>query len=203
MEAVAPGTQQAVTWNGLGSDGKVQPEGRYEFRVFSGPAAQAAQAGQQDNQSAFNFLRHKFPVRGPHDYGRENARFGAGRDGHSHQGQDVFAKCGTPLGAARGGTVKARAYHSSAGHYVVIDGDETSVDYAYMHLTKAALPAEGERVYTGQQLGEVGETGNARGCHLHFELWEGGWYDGGAPFDPYPMLQAWDRESGTATGARR
>ena len=29
----------------------------------------------------------------------------------------------------------------------------------------------GDRVYTGQELGAVGDTGNARGCHLHFEEW--------------------------------
>ena len=36
-------------------------------------------------------------------------RFGAARRGHVHQGQDVFARCGTPLVAARGGKVTTRA----------------------------------------------------------------------------------------------
>ena len=31
----------------------------------------------------------------------------------------------------------------------------------------------GDRVYTGQRIGAVGDTGNARGCHLHFEMWRG------------------------------
>ena len=55
---------------------------------------------------------------------RRGARFGAGRGGHSHQGQDVMAKCGTKLVAARGGIVKFSGYHSAAGNYVVIDGDD-------------------------------------------------------------------------------
>ena len=39
---------------------------------------------------------------------------------------------------------------------------------------------EGDRVYTGQQIGTVGESGNASGCHLHFEIWSApGWYEGG------------------------
>ena len=49
-------------------------------------------------------------------------------------------------------------------------------------------------MYTGQELGAVGDTGNARGCHLHFEEWTSpGWYDGGRPFDPLPDLKRWDR----------
>jgi murein DD-endopeptidase MepM/ murein hydrolase activator NlpD len=42
----------------------------------------------------------------------------------------------------------------------------------------------------------VGDTGNASGCHLHFELWSApGWYAGGEPFDPLPRLQRWDAQS--------
>jgi murein DD-endopeptidase MepM/ murein hydrolase activator NlpD len=51
-------------------------------------------------------------------------------------------------------------------------------------------------VRTGQPIGFVGDTGDADGCHLHFEMWSGpGWYTGGSPFDPLPSLQAWDRVS--------
>jgi murein DD-endopeptidase MepM/ murein hydrolase activator NlpD len=147
-------------------------------------------------RDSFDLYDHIFPVRGRHDYGGAGARFGAGRSGHSHQGHDVFARCGTKLVAARGGTVKFKQYHSVAGHYLVIDGDHTEVDYAYMHLTTASPFNPGDRVFTGQQIGTVGESGNAHGCHLHFEMWSGpGWYDGGRPFDPLPHLQAWDAYS--------
>ena len=62
-----------------------------------------------------------FPVLGPHGYGEFAAKFGGGR---GHQGQDVFAACGTPLVAARGGIVKFKQYHSRAGYYLVIDGEQ-------------------------------------------------------------------------------
>lgn len=198
--AVAPGAEQRVDWDGT-HNGAVVPEGRYEFRVFPVTAAAAsdpARAGEPPLVAdSFRFLDHKFPVRGRHDYGQEMAAFGAGRSGHSHQGHDVFAACGTPVVAARGGKVRWKAFQSRAGNYLVIDGDGTDTDYAYMHLQGPALVDKGEQVVTGQRLGNVGDTGVASGCHLHFELWSGpGWYEGGSPFDPLPFLKAWDAQSG-------
>ena len=51
----------------------------------------------------FTFVGTVFPVREPHTFGEGGARFGAGRAGHVHEGQDVMARCGTPLVAPRGG----------------------------------------------------------------------------------------------------
>jgi murein DD-endopeptidase MepM/ murein hydrolase activator NlpD len=192
---VAPETPQTVAWDGTVA-GKVQKAGRYAFRVSAvdatGATAVSAQADEQD-PAEIHFLQHEFPVRGPHYFGEHAARFGGGR---GHQGQDVFAACGTPLVAARGGVVKFKQYHSRAGHYIVVDGSKTAVDFAYMHLRDAALVDAGDRVRTGQLIGYVGQTGRASGCHLHFELWTGpGWYDGGSPFDPLPSLLAWDKTS--------
>ena len=54
----------------------------------------------------------------------------------------------------------------------------------------------GETTLVGQKVGKVGTTGNSTGCHLHFELWVGaGWYTGGGPIDPLPLLQYWDSYS--------
>jgi murein DD-endopeptidase MepM/ murein hydrolase activator NlpD len=194
---VAPEMPRTLAWDGT-AGGRLQRDGRYAFRVTAvgsdGARAVSAQAPQTAPDPAqIHFLGHEFPVRGPHYFGEFAARFGGGR---GHQGQDVFAACGTPLVAARGGTVKFKQYHSRAGHYLVIDGERTGVDYAYMHLRDAALVNAGERVRTGQLLGYVGQTGRASGCHLHLELWKApGWYDGGSPFDPLPSLLAWDRTS--------
>jgi murein DD-endopeptidase MepM/ murein hydrolase activator NlpD len=192
---VPPDVVQSISWSGRLGRAAARP-GRYAFRLTAasadGAEARSAQTGDVE-RDAFDLYDHIFPVRGRHDYGGAGARFGTGRAGHSHQGHDVFAKCGTRMVAARGGRVKFKQYHSAAGHYLVIDGDGTDVDYAYMHLDQPSPFSEGDRVYTGQTIGAVGESGNARGCHLHFELWGApGWYDGGKPFDPLPSLQAWD-----------
>jgi murein DD-endopeptidase MepM/ murein hydrolase activator NlpD len=134
-----------------------------------------------------------FPVRGAHSFGGAGARFGTGRTGHTHQGQDVLAACGTPLVAAQSGTVRAAKFQSSAGNYLVIDGTSPDQDSAYMHLQAPTPLKAGQAVAAGQAIGNVGETGNAQGCHLHFELWSApGWYVGGKPFDPLPQLKAWE-----------
>ena len=84
---------------------------------------------------------------------------GAGR---GHQGQDVFAKCGTKIVAARGGKVQTNAYQSAAGYYVVIDGKKTGKDYVYMHMEKKGRPKEGSRVRTGEMIGRESDTGDAQ-----------------------------------------
>jgi hypothetical protein len=135
----------------------------------------------------------RFPIVGPHDYGSSGARFGAPRSGHTHQGQDVMAACGTRLVAARGGKVQYSGYESGAGNYIVIDGYKDKFDYVYMHLLRPALQRKGQMVSTGQAIGKVGQTGAASGCHLHFEKWgPPGWYEGGKPVDPYSTLKYWD-----------
>jgi len=198
--AVAPGVPQTVQWDGTAA-GKVQRDGIYQFRVTatdaSGVRAVSAQDPaapvDEDAPGAFNFLGYRFPVAGAHDYGEFAASFGGGR---GHQGHDVFAQCGTPIVAARGGVVSFKQYHARAGYYLVIDGDRTGTDFVYMHLREAALVDKGEKVKTGQLIGFVGDTGRASGCHLHFEEWTApGWYDGGKAFDPLPDLRAWDAQS--------
>jgi hypothetical protein len=187
--AAQPGVVNSVVWSGRARSG------RYSFRLTArgSSGATARSAGPQDTtRDAFDLHSHYFPIRGPHDYGGSGAVFGAPRGGRSHRGQDVFASCGTKLVAARGGRVQYSGYHSAAGYYIVIDGTGTSVDYVYMHLAGPPRFQKDQRVFTGTRIGLVGETGNAQGCHLHFELWRGGWYEGGSPFDPLPSLRAWD-----------
>lgn len=135
-----------------------------------------------------------FPVQGSHTFGGEGSRFGAGRPGHIHQGQDVAADEGTPLVAPLAGTVTWKANQpGGAGIYLVLRGSADGRDYVFMHLKSGSVLVEAGTIVTaGQQLAQVGSTGVSSGPHLHFEIWVGGWQArGGAPIDPLPQLQRW------------
>jgi murein DD-endopeptidase MepM/ murein hydrolase activator NlpD len=144
---------------------------------------------------------HHFPVAGPYDLGGEDARFGAPRRGHLHQGQDISAAEGTPVVAPYAGTVEfVRFQASGAGWYIVLDGDVEDRDYVFMHLRAGSiLVAATQPVTAGEPIAQVGNTGSSSGPHLHFEVWVGGWYAGGAPIDPLPLLQVWAGSPAAAT----
>lgn len=206
--SVEPGATQTIRWSGRAIGG-VAIDGRYEFRIALGDvasraASEPATPGGASPELAtpppgsaslkrFTFVGAVFPVRGDHDFGGRSGRFGAGRGGHSHEGQDVMAACGTPLVAARGGTVIFRGRHFRAGNYLVIRDAVGGEDHMYAHLRERARVKKGARVETGQQIGVVGDTGSASACHLHFEIWTApGWYEGGSPIDPLATLKRWD-----------
>jgi len=197
---VAPETPDSVRWDGAAGDGRPAPNGRYSFRIapqVGGPAARRASSSSAASLSlAFQLYAYAFPILGPHDYGGAAGRFGAARSGHTHEGQDVMAKCGTPLIAARGGRVQYSGYQGAAGNYVIVDGVGTGYDFGYMHLLEPSPLQAGMTVRTGEPIGLVGQTGDATACHLHFEIWTPpGWYEGGSPIDPLPLLQQWDAYS--------
>jgi murein DD-endopeptidase MepM/ murein hydrolase activator NlpD len=180
-------SRNTATWDGRTDSGAAAPGGDYRFRVGS----LAGKKAKATARSQFGYHRFRFPIAAHHTYGDG---FGSGRD---HEGQDVFAKCRTALLAARGGRVKVNDSQSAAGNYIVIDGKGTGMDFMYAHLAKRSPLREGTRVHTGELIGQVGDTGNASGCHLHFEAWSSpGYYDGGHPMPSVTsLLKAWDRWS--------
>lgn len=197
---IAPETPDSVRWDGT-AGGRPAGNGHYSFRIVPQAGGRVTRRASSSSSSeslslGFDLYSYAFPILGPHDYGGPEGRFGAARSGHTHEGQDVMAKCGTPLIAARGGRVQYSGYEGAAGNYVVIDGKGTDYDFAYMHLLEPSPLQEGAIVRTGEPIGVVGQTGDATACHLHFEIWTApGWYEGGSPIDPLPFLEQWDAYS--------
>ena len=136
----------------------------------------------------------RFPIQGTYTFGGEDARFGAARDGHVHEGQDITAASGTPVVAPLASTVYWIAFQrSGAGHYVVLRAAD-GTDYVFMHLLAGSITTtEGALLAEGQAFAAVGSTGASSGPHLHFEIWPQGWYSSkeSRPIDPLPQLMAW------------
>ena len=129
-----------------------------------------------------------FPVKGRWNYGTRTNRFGGGRN---HQGQDIFAACGTPIVAAVSGKVVVARTGGNEGNFAVTQSADGG-QQAYLHMQQPANVRRGDQVTAGEPIGKVGETGNASGCHLHFELWTApGRFTGGTAYDPKPDLDRW------------
>lgn len=131
-----------------------------------------------------------------------SSTFGAARSGHRHQGNDLMAPKLTPVYAAAKGVITNIDSHWSAGRYVEIDhaagwstrymhlnNDDPGTDNGSADWSLTLVPGleVGSKVRAGQQIGYVGDSGNAEwtGSHTHFEL---AYQD--ASIDPYPYLKA-------------
>src|SRR5919201_4962463 len=141
-----------------------------------------------------------FPVVGQVQYTDD---FGAPRAGGSHQGIDIMAAKKSAAVAAEAGRVKYWTTSASAGCMLYLYGQSGTM-YEYIHLNNdvtmrndnrgkcvqgtAYAVKDGAHVAAGQQIGFVGDSGDADGIHphLHFEVHP----KGGKATDPYPYLQA-------------
>ena len=108
---------------------------------------------------------------------------GVGCDSGFHRGDDFAAACGTPFYAASGGTVTSVTYAGLAGDEIVITyGQGISTAYSHM-FDSGVLVSVGEKVVAGQNIGQVGSSGDSTGCHLYFE-----YRIQGLTVDPVPAM---------------
>jgi murein DD-endopeptidase MepM/ murein hydrolase activator NlpD len=108
-------------------------------------------------------------------------------NGRRHEGQDIFAKRGTPIYSATRGYVYNIGENNLGGQTVSVIGAGGRV-YYYAHLDSYAEGlTEGDYVTPQTKLGEVGTTGNAQGTppHLHF-----GVYTPSGAIDPLPLIES-------------
>lgn len=86
-----------------------------------------------------------------------------------HTGMDLVNGCGTPVVAARTGTVTFAGWHDSMGGNMVYINHSSSYQTRYAHLQSVAS-RYGQHVNAGQIIGYLGTTGASTGCHLHYEV---------------------------------
>ncbi len=120
------------------------------------------------------------PVEGA-DNSAIQSLFGVARDGgsRSHEGIDIFAPKGTPVRALVSGRVRVRT-GGLGGKTVWLNDSQRQMSLYYAHLDSQWV-SSGQIVRTGDTLGQVGNTGNARytPSHLHFGVytWQQGAID--------------------------
>jgi len=85
-----------------------------------------------------------------------------------HSGVDIAAATGTAIKAFAAGTVDFIGESPIYGLYLQIDHGN-GVTTFYCHCSKLCVQ-QGQTVAAGDPIAEVGETGNATGPHLHFEI---------------------------------
>lgn len=107
--------------------------------------------------------------------------FGAPRGRSRHEGIDLSAPAGTAVRATADGTVVFAGRAGAYGRTVLLDhGNGWQTRYAHLKRIKTE---RGTRVTRGTVVGAVGQSGNASGAHLHYEVLRNG-----TPIDPRPYL---------------
>ncbi|VUD67444.1 L-Ala--D-Glu endopeptidase [Thalassocella blandensis] len=154
-------------------------QGQYIFRIQAGYRARGLV-----NIIIASQPKYIFPVLNTHADAVKSF-FGAARDGgkRQHKGVDIFAEQGTPVVSVSAGRVHKAATTPRGGNNIWIRQGEYSFYYAHLHDIHVQ---QGQTISTGQTIGTVGNSGNARTTrpHLHFGLYKG---VRGA-IDPYPLI---------------
>jgi murein DD-endopeptidase MepM/ murein hydrolase activator NlpD len=135
-------------------------QGRIQAQIQAASSTSTAPlpAGPIQGESASGFI---WPVNGS-----LTSPFGP-RWGRMHEGVDIAAPGGTPIRAAKAGTIVLAEPYGGYGNYTCIDHGG-GVSSCYAHQSAFAMTAGS--VGQGQVIGYVGNTGASFGDHLHFEI---------------------------------
>ncbi|MGI9388612.1 MAG: DUF5930 domain-containing protein [Boseongicola sp.] len=124
--------------------------------------------GQLDELNLYRIAAEKipfgFPVRGSY---RSTSGFGP-RWGRQHDGHDFAGATGTPIHATADGVVIHASRLSGYGLLIKIK-HEFGFETRYAHLSRIRV-TNGQRVSRGERIGDMGNTGNSTGTHLHYEV---------------------------------
>lgn len=130
-------------------------------RAAAQRASRSSSAAPPDDGGRVSGSGMRWPVNGT-----LTSAFGP-RWGRLHAGMDIASPNGTPIRAAKGGTVIFAGVQGGYGNVVIIDhgGGLTTL---YAHQSRLGTN-DGAEVNGGEVIGYVGSTGQSTGNHVHFE----------------------------------
>ena len=122
---------------------------------------------EQDIQNVKNTTTFIKPVEGTisSSYGRRDTA--TGNVPKDHTGTDIAAPMGTKIKSATEGEVVLVSEEGDYGKHIKVQIGEVSIIYAHCNQLYVK---QGDIVTQGQEIAEVGSTGNSTGPHLHFEI---------------------------------
>ncbi|MGH7443537.1 MAG: M23 family metallopeptidase, partial [Longimicrobiales bacterium] len=158
---------------------RVQPRlgtvGTFQLSIEGDGARPATIAADIRAYRTLPASRYVFPVEG-RDASAIQSDWGDPRGGgRRHEGVDIFAARGTPVLAATDGVIVSVRQTPIGGKVVWMRPDGEDLELYYAHLDRQDV-RPGMRVRAGQQIGLVGNTGNASTTppHLHFGVYRNG-----------------------------
>ena len=148
------------------------------------PSSRITQAtgggGRISTPARYSGGKFSWPVVGGDNYISQYYHYG-------HYAIDIAADYGSTVRAAAGGTVIFAGWKSNGGGYQVWVAHGSGLYTTYNHMSAISV-GRGQHVGRGQTVGRVGQSGNASGPHLHFEVWRGPVWDGGQRVNPLGYL---------------
>ena len=162
----------------LAAQGVADPQDAWEDQVNAQNLAADAEAAATATAAAAGRAV-------PPTTGRLTSCYGS-RWGTIHYGVDIAGPIGTPIYTPAAGRVLQAGPASGFGLAVYIQHPDGSIT-VYGHINDYFVRA-GQQVEAGQEIAEVGNTGESTGPHLHFEVHTGGLYQNRV--DPVPWLAA-------------
>jgi len=177
MERYDIGAPELARANGLVSPFDVAP-GMLLFLPAVVPTdalARLQKVREEENRYVWPIQGRLTSYYGPRNLGMGTSSF--------HRGIDVAANWGTPVGAARAGTVTYAGWSSQGYGNLVKVRHAGGAETWYGHFSSINVSV-GQYVNQGTIVGYIGSTGLSTGPHLHFEL-----YEAGRAIDPLGILR--------------
>ncbi len=136
--------------------------------------------GIAQGPSTYTGGRLMWPVVGGANYISQYFHYG-------HYAIDIAADYGSEVRAAGAGTVVFAGWKGNGGGYQVWISHGSDLYTTYNHMSAISV-GYGQSISEGQQVGRVGQSGDATGPHLHFEVWRGPVWNGGTRVNPLAYL---------------
>lgn len=135
--------------------------------VLEEPKVENLSQEEQDVQNVKNTTSFIKPIQGTisSSYGQRDTA--TGNVPKNHTGTDIAANLGTKIISATEGEVVLASEEGDYGKHLKIQIGEVSIIYAHCNNLYVK---QGDKITKGQEIAEVGSTGNSTGPHLHFEI---------------------------------